>query len=271
MAAKILVTGADGFIGKAFCSRLNALGHHVVKLTREKQDIAKPFTLKDEFDFVFHLAAHNITHVGEAGTDLYHLVNAEGTRNVLKAVKTKNFVFLSTAKIYLQQGQPVTEDSALLPLKEYEKSKLAAENICRENFGADRLLILRSINIVGVGQSEKAVIPVLFKKAKAGEPLDILGPKDSVLQFLYVEDAVDAFVKVIEKGGLSGTYNLASRDKISLTDLAVAIKDLCGSKSEIRLLNEDKGTFSEILSTKIEKELGWKAKTTIREILEGYC
>ncbi len=271
MAAKILVTGANGFIGKVLCRRLIELGHEVSALTREAQDITKPFALKDEFDFVFHLAAHNITHVGDKGADLYHLINVEGTRNVLKAAKAKHFVFLSTAKVYLAEGKPVTEDSPLLPLKEYEKSKLAAENVCTDILDSKDLLIFRAVNIVGKGQPEKAVIPVLFQKAVAGEPLEIFGPKDSVLQLLYVEDVVDAFVKVVEKGGLSGIYNLSSSGNITLGELAVAIKDLTGSKSEIRFVNKDKTTFSEVLSGKVEKALGWKARTTVREILEGYC
>lgn len=271
MAAKILVTGAGGFVGQALCRRLITLGHAVTALTREAQDITKPFSLKAEFDFVFHLAAHNITHVGDTGADLYHLVNVEGTRNVLKAVAAKHFVLLSTAKIYLAQGKPITEDSPLLPLKEYEKSKLAAENVCADLVNSKSLLIFRAVNIVGKGQPDKAVIPVLFKKAAAGEPMEIFGPKDSVLQLLYVEDVVDAFVKVVEKGGLAGIYNLASPAKMTLGELAVAIKEICQSKSDIRFVNHDKATFSEVLSTKVEKELGWKARTTVREILEEYC
>jgi nucleoside-diphosphate-sugar epimerase len=276
MAAKILVTGADGFIGKALCRRLKKLGHDVTPLNRKTQDITKPFTLTDEFDFVFHLAAHNVTSVGEKETDLYYLVNVQGTVNVLKAVKTKRFVFLSTAKVYWSKGEwsrtrPLDENATVLPVNFYEKTKLAAEERCREVLKEKNLLILRAVNIAGHGQSDKAVIPVLFKKAMAGEPLEIFGPKDLVLQFLYVEDAVDAFIKVIEKGGLSGTYNFASSEKITLGELAVAIKDACGSKSEIRFMNEDQTVFSEVLSGKLERDLGWKAKTTIREILDGYC
>jgi len=75
---------------------------------------------------------------------------------------------------------------------------------------------------------------------------------------------------VIEKKNLYGVYNLASPENITLGGLAVTIKERCHSKSEIRFMNDNKVQFSEVLASKAEQALGWKAKTTIREILEGY-
>ncbi len=92
----------------------------------------------------------------------------------------------------------------------------------------------------------------------------------SKCQLLYVEDAVDAFVQVVENDGLAGNYNLASEDHIRLGELAKSIKHICRSKSEVRLTNQTPALFSEVISTKVENALGWKAKTTIPEILEDY-
>ena len=88
--------------------------------------------------------------------------------------------------------------------------------------------MFRSVNIVGSGQPEKAVIPVLFKKAMSGEPLEIFGARESFLQFVFVEDAVEAFLKVCERDGVCGVFNLASRDNIP-DELARDIKRLCRS------------------------------------------
>ncbi len=280
-SVKILVTGSNGFIGQAFCRRLITLGCEVYGLDRNapevagfkdfyRQDITQSFSLKQNFDFVFHLAAYNVTHVGCQTADLYHRINVQGTGNVLQAVKTRHFIFLSTTKVYWAQGKPLDEEALLLPLQEYEKSKLAAEQVCREGRGARELLIFRCVNIVGPGQTDKAVIPVLFKRALAGETLKIFGPRQSVLQLLFVEDAIDAFIKVIEKGNVSGIFNIASENLVSLDELAKNIKRICRSKSEIHFMNDEEVEFSKIICVKAEKILGWKAKATLKDILEQY-
>jgi len=279
---KILVTGANGFMGRAFCRRLFDTQEKIYGLSRTDEgseegfkkfytiDISHPFELEEKFDFVFHLAAYNVTSVGNQSEDLYRQVNIRGTENVLNGVKTKNFIFLSTAKVYQTDGKAITENSPLGPVGKYEKSKLAGEVLCREIFTKGKLCVFRGANIVGPGQPEKAILPVLFKKAMANEPMEIFGPAKSALQLLYVEDAVDAFMEVAEFEGLAGNYNLASPDHIRLDQLAESIKQLCGSKSEIKLTNQSPAVFSEIITTKIEKALGWKAKTSVKEILKKY-
>ena len=207
---KCFVTGASGFIGANLVQELVARGHGVRALVRERSylrgltgaecehvrgdvhDRAKMDAALRGCDWCFHVAASY--HLWLRDYAPMYAANVEGTRNVLKAAKAKHFVFLSTAKVYFAEGKPITEDSPLLPLKEYEKSKLAAENVCTDILDSKDLLIFRAVNIVGKGQPEKAVIPVLFQKAAAGEPLEIFGPKDSVLQLLYVEYVVDGDV-----------------------------------------------------------------------------
>lgn len=280
-SAKILVTGANGFVGQVLCRRLIKLGYPVYGLDRSacavtglthfyQQDITQSFTLNEDFDFVFHLAAYNVTHVGHQSAQQYQTVNVLGTQNVVAAVKAAHFVLLSTSKVYLACGKMIDEDAPLLPLQEYEKSKLAAEEVCRKKFDNHSLVIFRSVNIVGAGQPEKAVIPVLFKKAKAGELLEIFGPRTAVLQFLFVEDAVDAFVHLIEKNYVSGVYNLAGPYHIRLDELAQSIKKICHSSSEIQYKNDDLTEFSQVSSAKAEKALHWQAKTSIQEILASY-
>ena len=161
------------------------------------------------------------------GSGTYETINVRGTENVLKSAPCR-ILFLSTAKVYKNEGRPVTEDSSLLPANEYEKSKLAAESVCAKIFKGENLCMFRSVNIVGSGQPEKAVIPVLFKKAMSGEPLEIFGARESFLQFVFVEDAVEAFLKVCERDGVCGVFNLASRDNIP-DELARDIKRLCRS------------------------------------------
>jgi nucleoside-diphosphate-sugar epimerase len=92
---KILVTGAGGFIGRRLTSRLKLCGHDIFGLSLKslpegpsaykefyQQDISRPFALKTHFDLVIHLAAYNITNVGDKDSGLYTSVNADGTRHL---------------------------------------------------------------------------------------------------------------------------------------------------------------------------------------------
>ena len=264
----ILVTGANGFIGRRLSSRLMAHGHHVIALS---QDITKPFSIKTPFDTVIHLAAYNITNIGLKDGDLYTAVNVEGTRNLLQAVRSKRFVFLSTAKVYMNEGLPLSEDSPLAPQGAYEQSKLKAEEICRISLKKESLVILRSVNVLGWGQAPKAVLPVFFQKAMANEPLDIMQAAQSPMQFVYVEDLIDAIEAVIANAGVNGVFNIAHEGKVTIEQLARAIIALTRSSSDLNLVKNSLETiFSPVVCDKAFLSLGWKAKTSLVKILELY-
>ena len=93
------------------------------------------------FDFVFHFAAVNQTHIGKKTYSIYHKVNVLGTENVIKALNFDKFVFMSSAKIYEMNGVKIDESSPVLPIAEYEKSKLEAEKVCKNNIKKDGLAI----------------------------------------------------------------------------------------------------------------------------------
>jgi len=281
---KILVTGANGFIGKAFLKALqkreddiyaldvqsNNLPEGFASQNYYQQDISQQFTLDQDFDFVFHLAAYNITHVGAQDEDLYQRINVQGTKHLIESTKIRNLIFLSTVKVYEPEGKPMVEDSPLGPPNLYGRSKLEAEKICREHFKGEQLCIFRPANIVGPGQDEKAVIPVLFKKAMAGEPLEIFAPKETYLQLLYVDDVIQLFIRIVEMGGTDGVFNLYSSDKISLGDLAHEIVKICDSNSSIDFTSTDDALFSEMTSKKLKDTFDWSAQTNIIDILKNY-
>ena len=170
----ILVTGANGFIGRRLSSRLINGPKGPSRPLLLSQDISKPFFIKRPFDFVIHLAAYNITNVGAKDAGLYTAVNVEGTRTFITSCSYERFIYLSTTKVYKNEGLPITEDSPLDPQGAYEQSKLKAEEVCRDHFKKESLVILRSVNVMGWGQAPKAVLPVFFQKAKANQPLDII-------------------------------------------------------------------------------------------------
>lgn len=277
----ILVTGACGFIGRAFIHVLKETTHAVYGLDLEcpedfntndltgfyKQDISREFVLETPFDFIFHLAACNLTHVGKVDYATYNMVNVQGTENLIKATSTKQFVFLSTTKVYEQQCGLIDETAKINPIGDYEKSKLQAENICQCYFKKDNLTILRSVNVVGPGQAEKAVIPVFLKKAFLNEPLKIIGSQKTILQLLCVRDLIKAFQLLLNEDKGKGIVNLCSEETIPLGDLAGLVIDICQSESRIHCFNVDEVPFSRINARKAQEVFGWRAEISVREML----
>jgi UDP-glucose 4-epimerase len=265
----ILVTGASGFIGQRLCARLKALGHRVVALF---QDLTKPFSLDNRFDIVIHLAAHNITHVGDKDEGLYTAVNVKGTEHLLKAVRTEKFIYMSTAKVYKNEGLQLTEESPVAPQGVYEQSKLRAEEMCRASLKKESLVIFRSVNCLGWGQAPKAVLPVFFQKAKANQTLDIIGPAHTPMQFVYVEDLIDAIEAAISHKNVSGIFNIAHEETFTLDELAKKIIEITPSSSVINIHESaSKIPCSPVICDKAFGQLGWRAKTGLAKILELYA
>ena len=267
---KVCLTGANGFIGRVLAVRLMRAGCDVLALSSKERDITRPFTVEGGFDHLIHLAAYNITHVGPADRDMYQKVNVEGTRNVLRAVKAKRFIFMSTAKVYKNEGRVLNEDSPLLPQGDYAASKWEAEEICREHVQGGPLTIIRSANVVGEGQAPKAIIPVFFEQAYRHAPLRIVGSSRTWLQLLYVEDLADLFEALVRQNGFNGVLNAAPREKTTIGALAADIVRLTGSSSVIETADERDVPFAEITADKAGSVLGWQAKTSVAEILQRY-
>jgi nucleoside-diphosphate-sugar epimerase len=280
----ILVTGANGFIGQRLSSRLIDQGHQVFGLSLKspsntplgfkayyQQDISKPFSLNGTFDLVIHLAAYNITHVGDKDGGHYTAINVDGTKHVLQAVQTKKFILLSTAKVYKNVGIPLTEDSPLEAKGAYEQSKLKAEEACQAFFKKGSLVILRPVNVVGWGQAAKAVIPVFFEKAKTNQPLDIIYPAHTPMQFVYVDDLADAVMFLISHENVDGIFNIAHEKTVNLEQLARAVITITHSSSVLNITrNAPEMLFSPVVCAKAYQQLGWKANTGLPKILELY-
>ena len=176
---KVLVTGATGFLGRRLVPTLVQEGHEVSILTHAKTDLfhrhniettyevdlRSPFCINETFDFIFHLAAYNVTHVGDANSPDYYGVNVEGTKRVLDSINYGNFVYFSTAKLYKSTDGVIDEQTKLDTSNYYEESKLQGELICFNRCTTNSLYIFRSVNIAGQGQQMKALIPICWTRA----------------------------------------------------------------------------------------------------------
>ena len=217
---KFLVTGGAGFLGTALANRLARNGHTVrvlddlttgdpdrllrsVLFTRgEVTDVPKLWTLLQDVDCVYHLAARVSVPESILYPREYNAVNVGGTVAVMEAIRdagVKRVVFTSSGAVYgTQPQQPVHEDLPPNPDSPYAVSKLAAEHYVR-TIGAlwnIETVCLRIFNTYGPGQplppSHAPVIPQFIKQALNNGSIVIFGKGGQSRDFVYIDDVIDA-------------------------------------------------------------------------------
>jgi UDP-glucose 4-epimerase len=217
---KFLITGGAGFLGAALANRLARYGHLVrvlddltsgdpnrlarsVLFTRgDVADVPKLWTLLQDVDCVYHLAARVSVPESILYPREYNSVNVGGTVAVMEAIRdagVKRVVLASSGAVYgTQTQQPVHEDLPPHPDSPYAVSKLAAEHYVR-TIGAlwnIETVCLRIFNAYGPGQplpaSHPPVVPQYLKQALRGGSLVVFGDGSQTRDFVYVDDVIDA-------------------------------------------------------------------------------
>jgi CDP-glucose 4,6-dehydratase len=239
-----------------------------------------------EFDTVFHLGALSEVKKCQPDPKLAFDVNVGGTVNVLEACrmygKVKAVVVSSSDKAYGSGEVPYVEGQSLNGVGTYEVSKSATDLIARSfysNYGVP-VVVTRCSNLYGVGDMNfTRVIPNNIKKILNDEsPMIWKGSEKSTREFLYVEDAVDAYLSLVEnidktKGE---AYNIGSGEIFTIEELLNKLLRTMKSKLEIKYVKKD---FPEIShqyldSSKILKTTKWKPKTTLgiglKKSVDGY-
>ena len=288
--ANYLVTGGAGFIGSHLCRKLENLGHKVVSLdnmlhpcqnpfgskfadVRYSQDIAQYFR---GCDACFHLAAQisvdRSIHSPQETID----ININGTLNMLELCRKHDvkLVFASTSEVYgTSQSAKMNEDHPLDAQSPYGASKVAADRLCKsyiDTYGM-RIVILRNFNTFGPYQNDDSyggVIARFTKATIAGEDLNIFGSGEQERDYMWVDDAVNAYIKVMSQ---KGVYNAGSGTTINVNRIANIIKSSLKSKSKIVHVAGRPGEVQRLCcdARKI-KALGWKPKISIEEGIRKY-
>lgn len=214
----VLITGASGRIGKHLVNALLKEGENVRVFIKNKTveaenvevffgDILNIESLKkavDGVDVIYHLAAV-VDYL--APQDLMYKVNVLGTRNLLEVSKGKKIIYLSTTAVMGKKlkEMPASEKIFCRPSDYYGKTKLEAEKLVRENGG----IILRSADVYGPGFEEGYffVFSALEK-----ENMPVFGDGKNIIQYIHVNDLVQALLLAKEKGKSGETYIVAGKD-----------------------------------------------------------
>jgi NAD dependent epimerase/dehydratase len=250
---KVLVTGADGFIGSHLTEKLIQEGYDVRafiyynsfnsrgwldQLQKQEADKIEFFasdirdpngvrTAMKDCDIVFHLAALIAIPFSYHSPDSYIDTNVKGTLNVLQAAKDlgiERVLVTSTSEVYgTARYIPIDENHPRQPQSPYSASKIAADCIAESFFRSFDLpvTIVRPFNTYGPRQSSRAVIPTIITQLLNGITEIKLGDLTPTRDFLFVKDTVNGFIEISKADVLIGhDCNIATQSEISIADLA---------------------------------------------------
>ena len=265
--------------------------YHLIKGNLCSTDLVNHILDYYNIDTVIHFAAQS--HVQSSFTDAlqYTKDNVVGTHTLLESCrkygKIKRFIHVSTDEVYGEslleiEEKKKTEQSILCPTNPYAASKAAAESIVQSYIKSFKMpiIITRGNNVYGPNQYPEKVIPRFIQQLRNGEKITIQGDGSCVRGFLFVNDTVDAFIKILEKGNIGEIYNIGCDEEmeISILDLAKKIHKLSNLKSHFQenvVYIEDRPFNDQryYISNRKLKDLGWKIKmdinTGLKQLIEN--
>lgn len=270
---RILVTGADGLIGRPLVTKLKLLNHRVITNDLHGDvDFKCDFSYVDvDCDLVIHLAAIVGVDTTRLDPDKVLKINYTNTKKFIDKYKDKLFVFSSSSEVYgNSRDLPFSEDAPPTPVSLYGSLKVVIENYLRQNQVNSR--IVRFFNVYGPGQREEFVISGFVQKAIEHKPLDIFGSGEQIRCFTYVDDAVEGLIKMLDYKSCYEIFNIGNSKPTTINELAKTILELY--PCEIEYLDYDspqvRGKFLEIQKrvpdvSKAKRLLDWEATTTLRQ------
>lgn len=301
---KILVTGADGFIGSHLVERLISEGCEVKafvyynsfntwgwldslpkEILQEVEvftgDIRDPNGVREamkDVNQVFHLAALIAIPFSYHSPDSYVDTNIKGTLNVLQAakdLKTSRILVTSTSEVYgTAQYVPIDEKHPYQGQSPYSATKIGADRIAESFYRSFDMpiTIVRPFNTYGPRQSARAVIPTIITQLLAGKEEIKLGSLTPTRDFNYVKDTANGFIEIAKSDKTIGEeINIATQHEISIGQLAEELIRQINSNAKIicddQRLRPDKSEVNRLLGSneKIRRLTKWKPQYTLEQ------
>lgn len=307
MGKKVLVTGADGFIGSHLTEMLVEQGYDVKAfayynsfntwgwldtLPKDKLDAIEVFTgdIRDPngvrtamkgMEQVFHLAALIAIPFSYHSPDSYVDTNIKGTLNVLQAgreLETERIMITSTSEVYgTAQYVPIDEKHPYQGQSPYSATKIGADRLAESFYRSFNMpiSIVRPFNTFGPRQSARAVIPTIISQLLAGKEEIKLGSLTPTRDFNYVKDTAAGFIAISKSDKTIGEeINIATQQEISIGDLANEIIAQINPKAKIvceeERLRPEKSEVNRLLgaNAKIQSLTDWSPKYTFAQGIE---
>lgn len=289
---KILITGISGFIGGSLAKKLKALDAYIYGISRSKSSrnilktsildysIINSFIKDKKIDICFHLAAESLVELGQKDPYLTFKINTEGTLNILESARKNNLekiIIASTSHVYGNNRVPYYEGYIPRPSRPYETSKTCVDLIAQSYANTYNLpvLIPRFVNIYGPGDLNfNRIIPGTIKSVINNQNPKMWGG-DVVRDYLYIDDAVNAYLKLasknIPKAEKNKIFNFGSSNILSVEDLIEKI--ILISKKNLKIEKTDSERFLEIKFQyvswkKASRYLNWNPKINLDEGLK---
>ena len=257
--------------------------HPAVQFNRgDVNDRPKLWTLLQEVDCVYHLAARVIVPESILYPREYNQVNVSGTVTLMEAMRdvgVRRVVFISSGTVYGNQPvQPVPESAIPNPRSPYAVSKIAAEYYVKSigSLWGIETVCLRVFNAYGPGQHHPPVhtpvIPSFLKQAYENGTIVIHGDGNQTRDYVYVDDVVNAMSAAATAEGVDAlTINVGSGTEVSVKELARLAVEVTGGHPEIVYNRRNEGGLSRLcadLSLAREK-LGYEPKTNLVDGLKA--
>lgn len=299
---RILITGADGFVGNHLVRRLSsaagdaefvlfsrtpgALGAIQVDIT--DRDAVLRVVERCPPDVVYHLAGYASVAQSNAGQEECWNVNFVGSLNLACALAAHSpsarMLHVSSSEVYgrsFNEGL-VTEDTPLAPLSVYARAKAATETMLGDVFpDTGKLIIARPFNHTGPGQDKRFVVPSfahqLARTGQGGGEIRV-GNLEAQREFLDVRDVVRAYTMLIDAAAelpCHSVFNVASGQAHKIADVLYRLKQLSGSNAPIVVdpakLRPNDIPVASGSSRKLEDTVGWKPEialdTTLADVV----
>jgi len=246
----------------------------------------------DGIDGVIHLAAKKAVEESVANPLKYYSNNVGGTLNLLAAMSLRNvkkLVFSSSAAVYSPSDKPAIEEiDPTVPLSPYGATKLLSEHVISKVAQAEGIsaISLRYFNVVGSSRveygdnSKDNLVPKVFAAYKVGDRPEIYGSdyptKDGtcIRDYIHVGDLAEAHLAALRKaesGLVDEVYNVGSGSGYSVKEMMDQMAKSMGIDLNPKYSARRAGDSPQLIAStlKIEKELGWKPKATLEEMIES--
>ncbi len=301
---KVLVTGADGFIGSHLVETLLAEGYKVRALSYYNSfndwgwldglrhdslevvcgDVRDPNFCRhitDGIDTVYHLAALIAIPYSYVAPDSYVDTNIKGTLNMLQAARdcgVRRIVVTSTSEVYgTAQYVPIDEKHPRQPQSPYSATKIGADAMAMSFYNAFNLpvVIARPFNTYGPRQSARAIIPTIITQIAAGKKEIKVGDLTPTRDFNYVADTAAGFVALANTPDIEGRdINICTGTEVSMRDTLELIAEIMGGGvtyiTDTERLRPAKSEVFRLCgdNSVITSLSSWRPRYTLREGLE---